>query len=191
MLNTIVLNGTYVGDDPLGPFTYAPYNPVSYKPGGFVTGAGHGNTFQDNHGNFWNTGTPWIAVNWNFERRMAMFPAGFDAGGQMFSNTRFGDFPQYLPTEKWTDPNDLFAGWMLLSYRKPATASSSRDTFSAARVTDENPRTFWVAQSKNPGEWLQVALQRRCDIRAVQVNYTDYQSGVEHRAALLLCHRGV
>ncbi len=41
-------NGTYVGNDPLGPFTYANYNPVSYKPGGFVTGAGHGNTFQDN-----------------------------------------------------------------------------------------------------------------------------------------------
>ena len=64
----VYANGTYVGDHPLGPFTYAPYNPVSYKPGGFVTGAGHGNTFQDNFGNYWNTGTPWIAVNWNFER---------------------------------------------------------------------------------------------------------------------------
>jgi hypothetical protein len=27
-------NGTYVGDNPLGPFTYAPYNPISYRPGG-------------------------------------------------------------------------------------------------------------------------------------------------------------
>src|SRR5207253_3820211 len=59
----VYANGTYVGDHPLGPFTYAPYNPVSYKPGGFVTGAGHGNTFQDNFGNYWNTGTPWVAVN--------------------------------------------------------------------------------------------------------------------------------
>lgn len=24
----------YVGDNPLGPFTYSPNNPVSYKPGG-------------------------------------------------------------------------------------------------------------------------------------------------------------
>jgi len=31
-----------------------------------------------NYGNYWNTGTPWIAVNWNFERTLAMFPAGFD-----------------------------------------------------------------------------------------------------------------
>src|SRR5207249_11735032 len=72
----VYANGTYVGDSPLGPFTYAPYNPIAYKPGGFVRGAGHGNTFQDNFGNYWNTGTPWVAVNWNFERRIAMFPAG-------------------------------------------------------------------------------------------------------------------
>ena len=74
----VYANGTYVGESPLGPFNYAPNNPVSYKPGGFMTGAGHGNTFQDNFGNFWNTGTPWIAVNFDFERRIAMFPAGFE-----------------------------------------------------------------------------------------------------------------
>ena len=34
----VYADGTYVGDDPLGPFTYAPYNPVAYKPGGFVHG---------------------------------------------------------------------------------------------------------------------------------------------------------
>jgi xylan 1,4-beta-xylosidase len=174
----VYANGTYVGDDPLGPFTYAPYNPVSYKPGGFLTGAGHGNTFQDNYGNYWNTGTPWIAVNWNFERRIAMFPAGFDKDGQMFSNTRFGDFPHYLPARKWTNPDELFTGWMLLSYRKPCTASSVRDTFAAARVTDENPRTYWVANTRNPGEWITVDLQKTEEVRAVQVNFTDYKSGI-------------
>ena len=138
----VYANGTYVGNDPLGPFTYAPYNPVSYKPGGFMTGAGHGNTFQDNYGNWWNTGTPWLAVNWKFERRIAMFPAGFDGDGQMYANTRFGDFPHYLPTSKWNDRNALFTGWMLLSYRKPATASSTRDTFPASNVTDEDRSTF-------------------------------------------------
>ncbi len=174
----VYANGTYVGDHPLGPFTYAPYNPVSYKPGGFVTGAGHGNTFQDNYGNYWNTGTPWIAVNWNFERRIAMFPAGFDADGQMFSNTRFGDFPQFLPAQKWSGKDDLFTGWMLLSYKKPCTASSTRENFTASVVTDENPRTFWVADGKNEGEWLMLDLQKTFDVKAVQVNYTDYQSGI-------------
>ena len=196
-------NGTYVGDAPLGPFTYAPYNPVAYKPGGFVQGAGHGNTFEDVHGNWWNTGTPWVAVNWNFERRIAMHPAGFDANGQMWSDTRFGDFPHWAPTKKWTTRDESFTGWMLLSYRKPARASSTRkpevvsptpqrfvpawatdsttarlSSFAAANVTDENPRTFWLAESKAPSEWITVDLGKAYDVKAVQINYADYESGV-------------
>jgi len=174
----VYANGTYVGDGPLGPFTYAPNNPVSYKPGGFLTGAGHGNTFQDAYGNFWNTGTPWIAVNFNFERRIAMFPAGFDQDGLLYANTRFGDFPHHAPTRKWTNKDELFTGWMLVSYRKPCVASSVRYPYAAANVTDENPRTFWLAASNHPGEYLTVDLDHPCEIRAVQVNFTDYHSGL-------------
>jgi xylan 1,4-beta-xylosidase len=174
----VYANGTYVGDGPLGPFTYAPNNPVSYKPGGFVTGAGHGNTFLDNHGNYWNTGTPWLAVNFDFERRIAMFPSGFDADGLMHANTRFGDFPHWLPTHRWQQTEELFTGWMLLSYRRPVTASSYRGLFAAANVTDENMRSYWVAGTNQPGEWLTVDLGRPSEVRAVQVNYTDYKSGI-------------
>jgi len=174
----VYANGTYIGDGPLGPFTYAPNNPVSYKPGGFVTGAGHGNTFLDSFGNYWNTGTPWWAVNFDFERRIAMFPAGFDRQGLMFADTRFGDFPHFLPDRKWSDKNELFTGWMLLSFRKPVTASSYNGVFAAANVTDENPRTYWVAGSNQPGEWLNIDLGRICDLRAIQINFTDYKSGI-------------
>lgn len=174
----VYANGVYIADAPLGPFTYAPYNLIAYKPGGFMTGAGHGNTFRDHHGNYWNTGTAWIGINWNFERRIVMHPAGFDSDGQMYVNTRFGDFPHWLPTGEWQDSNELFTGWMLLSYRKPARASSVRDTFPALNVTDENPRTFWVAQSPEPSAWLSVDLGRAYDVRAVQVNFVDYQSDI-------------
>ena len=74
--------------------------------------------------------------------------------------------------------DDLFTGWMLLSYKKPCTASSVRDTFAAPNVTDENPRTFWVANTRNKGEWITVDLLKTCDVRAVQVNFTDYKSGI-------------
>lgn len=174
----VYANGAYVGDHPLGPFKYAPNNPVSYKPGGFMTGAGHGNTFQDNFGNYWNTGTPWIAVNFNFERRIAMFPAGFDRDGLLYANTRFGDFPHYLPTSRWQDRNELFTGWMLLSYKKPAVASSTRGPYPAGNVTDENPRTFWLASTNAPGESLTIDLHEACEVRAVQVNYTDHKAGL-------------
>ena len=173
----VYATGTYVSDHPLGPFEYAPYNPVGYKPGGFVHGAGHGNTFQDAHGNWWNTGTPWVGHNWKFERRVAMFPAAFSPDGQMSVNTRFGDFPHYMPTGKVEDSESLFTGWMLLSYRKQASASSVLEEFGPSNVTDENPRTFWVAAANEKGQWLAVDLGARKTLRAVQVNFADYLSG--------------
>ncbi len=174
----VYANGVAVGDSPLGPFTYAPYNPVSYKPGGFATGAGHGNTFRDLHGNYWNTGTNWIGVNWRFERRLVMFPAGFDADGQMFADTRFGDFPHFAPTGKWSRPEELFAGWMLLSYRKHASTSTALAGFTAEHLTDEDPRTSWVADESSPGPWAAIDLGRTVEVRALQVNFADYRSGL-------------
>ncbi len=176
-------NGTYVGKDPLGPFEYAPYNPIAYKPGGFATGTGHGNTFQDNFGNYWNTGTTWIGVNWAMERRIMMHPAGFDKDDQLFATTRFGDWPHRLPTKKWTDREELFTGWMLLNYKKPVTASStltptSTDSIRASFVADENPRTFWVAAQNRPGETLTTDLGALCDVKAIQVDYFDYKLAI-------------
>ena len=174
----VYATGVYVASDPMGPFTYSLYNPVAYKPGGFVQGAGHGNTFQDVHGNWWNTGTPWVGVNWNFERRIGMHPAGFDNDGQMYVDTRFGDFPHWLPASKWKKSEDLFTGWMLLSYRKSATSSSVKDTFRVSNITDDNPRTFWVAARNRPGEQVTIDLGKAYQVRAVQVNYADYKSGL-------------
>jgi hypothetical protein len=173
----VYATGTYYSGSPLGPFEYAPYNPVGYKPGGFVHGAGHGNTFQDAHGNWWNTGTPWIGHNWNFERRVALFPAAFTEDGQMSVNTRFADFPHYMPTSRIEDSGELFTGWMLLSYRKQAAGSTARGPFAPDNATDENPRTFWVAAENKAGETLTLDLGARKTLRAVQVNFADYQSG--------------
>ena len=173
----VYANGTYVSDKPLGPFTYASYNPVAYKPGGFVEGAGHGSSFQDAHGNWWNTGTPWIGYNWTFERRINMFPTKFESDGQMWASARFADFPHFMPARKVDDIESLFTGWMLLSYRKPVTASSTLGEFAASRAADEDPRTFWVAADKRAGQTLTMDLGAPATVRAVQVNFADYKSG--------------
>jgi xylan 1,4-beta-xylosidase len=175
--HNVYATGAYVGANPLGPFTYGPWNPVAYKPGGFVVGAGHGNTFQDFGGRWWMTGTPWIGRNWNFERRIALFPAAFDRDGQMHASTRFGDFPHRVAGAPDERPERLFTGWMLLSYRKRAVASSARDSFPASNVTDENPRTIWVAGANRAGETLTLDLGRAYTLRALQVNFADYRSG--------------
>ena len=95
----------------------------------------------------------------------------------MMVSTRFGDFPHYMPTGKFDDPDSLFTGWMLLSYRKATTASSTLENFTADRVTDENPRTFWVAAKNQPGETLTLDLGKVDTVRAVQVDFADYKSG--------------
>jgi hypothetical protein len=133
--------------------------------------------FEDNYGNWWNTGTPWIGYNWTFERRIDLLPGRIFPDGQMSFSSCFADFPHWVPNHKITDPEELFTGWMLLSYRKPASASSTLADFSASRITDENPRTFWVAAANRPGETITVDLERADEVRAIQVNFADYKSG--------------
>ncbi len=170
-------NGAYVSDKPLGPFKYAPWNPVAYRPGGFAEGTGHGSTFADNHNNWYNSGTSWIGYNWGMERRIVVYPARFEADGQFHASTRFGDWPRLVPSGPVANLDSLFPGWMLLSYRKPLTASSTLGEFAASRAGDEDPRTFWVAASAKAGATLTMDLGGSRTVRAVQVNFADYKSG--------------
>ncbi|SDK25263.1 F5/8 type C domain-containing protein [Catalinimonas alkaloidigena] len=172
-------DGVYVADDPLGPYEYAPNNPVSYKPGGFINGAGHGSTVEGPGGQLWHFGTIAISVNYNFERRLAMFPTFFDADGLMHANTSFGDYPHYAPSDP--ERQGEFRGWMLLSYKKPVTASSTLDTLDASHVTDERVKTFWVADGPTNDQWLQIDLEKAATVHALQLNYHDYQSNLYGR----------
>ena len=54
-------DGLYISDSPLGPYKKADYLPISVKPGGWMTGAGHGDTFQDKYGNYWHVASTVIA----------------------------------------------------------------------------------------------------------------------------------
>jgi xylan 1,4-beta-xylosidase len=90
-------DGVVVGDHPLGPFIPQSM-PFSYKPGGFARGAGHGATFMDKNNNWWHVSTIAISVKNNFERRIGLWPAGFDKDGVLYMDAAFGDYPHYLPT---------------------------------------------------------------------------------------------
>lgn len=171
-------DGVYTSDDPLGPFTYEEYSPFSYKPGGFIRGAGHGSTVADPYGNYWHYGTMVVGINFNFERRIGMFPAGFDKDGQLYTNTAYGDYPHYLPSDQERGREDWFTGWMLLSYEKPVQASSFHEDYRPENVTDEEIKTFWVAETNREGEWISIDLEEQSEIRAIQINYTDYQSNI-------------
>ena len=167
-------DGTYVSDSPSGPFTYMENSPVSYKPTGFIGGAGHGCMFTVGSENYWKAATNSISVRHMFERRVSFYPAGFDKDGYLYTDTYLGDYPMFLPTEKRQASDSFQPGWMLLSYGKTVTASSTLDGFPAENIVDEDSRTAWVAATNNDTEWLQVDLQHLSSVNAIQVNFDEY-----------------
>ena len=166
-------DGVYTSDHPLGPFTYQPANPFSYKPGGFARGAGHGCTYQDAFGNWWHISSIVVNVKNNFERRLGIWPAGFDDQGVLYSNTAFGDYPQYMPAMKKNHLQGNFRGWMLLNYNKPVRVSSTLGAYAANNAVDEDIRTYWSAASASSKEWIETDLGSVCTVNAMQINYAD------------------
>lgn len=166
-------DGVYTSTSPTSGFTYAPYSPFSYKPGGFIGSAGHAGTFRDKVGNYWRVVTMVVSVLHKFERRVGVFPAGFDADGVMRTNTYLGDYPQFLPGVARAPLDSNRVPWMLLSNGARATASSSLGGRPTERAFDEDIQTHWSARTGNAGEWLRADLGRASVIRAVQLNFAE------------------
>ena len=157
-------DGVLVSDHPLGPFVITKNNPFSYKPGGFINGAGHGSTIADKQGNYWHTASMSISVNNDMERRLGLWKAGFDTDGELWCDQRYGDWPVNMEAAPFSKPD-----FMLLSYGKPARVSSGTG---ADRITNENVRDWWRADSAED-EWCCVDLREIMDVRAVQINFAD------------------
>lgn len=172
-------DGVYMAEAPLGPYTYAPNNPVIYKPGGFANGAGHGSLVMGPQHQFWHFGTAALALNVGWERRIVMYPVFFDNDNLMYSNTAFGDYPHYAPAVP--GKAGQFTGWMLLSYKKPARASSASGEHQPAHAVDEDIKSYWLAESKGENEWLEIDLQKPGNVHAIQVNYQDHESDMYGR----------
>lgn len=161
----VYADAVYVGSSPLGPFIPAKNNPYSYKPGGFITGAGHGSTFEDQKSGFWHVSTMRISKHHSFERRLGIWRAGFDEEGELCCDQRYGDWPARTDAKIWEKPD-----WMLLSYGKPVKVSSGSG---AEYITDEDVRTWWRAETSGREEWIEVDLEKSMDVHAVQINFAD------------------
>lgn len=177
-------DGVVVGNKPLfdGAETIPQSDPLSMKLGGFVRGAGHGSTFQDHYKNWWHVSTIRISVKNNFERRIGIWPAGFDKDDVMWCNTAFGDYPHYLPSAYNSELQlrsyshtygSGFTGWMLLNYNKPVTVSSTLGDYNANNAVDENIKTYWSAATDHKGEWIESDLGTISTVNAIQINYAD------------------
>ena len=167
-------DGVYVSDKPLGPYTYEENSPFSFKPGGFIGGAGHGHTFLDKYGNYWHIATMRISVRHTFERRLGLFPVYISDDNCMYSNTVFTDYPFRIPQEKVDfEKTDLSVGWNLLSYGKKVLSSSYSPSYETEKGNNEHVETWWSAKSGKKGEWWQVDLGEKMSVNALQVNFAD------------------
>lgn len=200
----VYADGVYVGETPLGPFTYMKNNPMSFKPGGFTNGAGHGITVKQTNGQYWHFATMALASNAQWERRLCMFPTFFDAEGLMYSTTDYGDYPRFSPSHP--TKAGQHCGWMLLSYKGQVTVSSSltqvkkftandddieitklpleknsNEEIISKVLTDENPKTFWVAEANNGKQWIIIDMLNPGKIYAFQLNFHDHESGIYTR----------
>lgn len=197
-------DGAYVGDSPLGPFTYMKSNPISFKPGGFSNGAGHGMTLRASDGNYWHFATMALASNSQWERRLCMYPTYFDEDGLMHSDTHYGDYPRFAPSHP--TKAGQHTGWMLLSYRGKTTFSTSQMQIRKSTtnddevevfeipvekdgngeilsevLTDESPKSYWVAEANDRDQWVKIEMQHPGKIYAIQLNFHDHESGIYTR----------
>ncbi|APU68872.1 family 43 glycosylhydrolase [Christiangramia flava] len=200
----VYADGVYIGDSPLGPFEYMKSNPMSFKPGGFTNGAGHGITVKQTNGQYWHFATMALASNSHWERRLCMFPTYFDEDGLMHANTSYGDYPLYAPNHP--TKAGQHTGWMLLSYKGKATVSSSMKQVKKSTandgdyditempleknnsgeiiskvLTDESPKSFWVAEANDEAQWVQIEMLEPGNIYAFQLNFHDEESGIYTR----------
>jgi len=200
----VYADGVYIGETPLGPFRYMKNNPMSFKPGGFTNGAGHGITVKQTNGQYWHFATMALASNSRWERRLCMFPTFFDDDGLMYSNTHYGDYPRFGPDHP--TKAGRHCGWMLLSYQGKTTVSSSQmqiikstardDEYDITEIpleknqdgeiiskvlTDESPKSYWVAEANDDQQWVKIEMLKPGKIYAFQLNFHDHKSGIYTR----------
>jgi hypothetical protein len=138
-----------------------------------------------------------LGVKNNFERRIGIWPAGFDEEDILYCNTAYGDYPTYLPRAGADHRKGLFAGWMLLNYNKPVQVSSTLGGYQPNAAVDEDLKTYWSAQTGGEGEWFQTDLGEVSEVRAIQVNYADQDAeflgkskGVYHQYRIYASENG-
>lgn len=125
---------------------------------------------RDAYGNDRNTGTSWIGLNWKFERRIDPFPAGFDADGQMWIDTRFGDFPHCMPDQSLRPGESTFTAGCCDPATSAPWRSSAMPSHPASDACDDDPCSFRLAAGTAPGQMLTVDLGGPRTVHSVQVD---------------------
>jgi hypothetical protein len=177
--------GCYIGDHPLGPFTYQSRNPILRHMHGMINGCGHHCLVEGPNSTLWSFYTTLVKIEHDFERRIGMDPAGLDDNGNLYINGPT-ETPQFGPGVLAHPERCNDAGLFNLTGGQHTTASSYMPGRSPSYATDDNIRTWWEAKGVKD-EWLMV------DITNVYHNdpARDRQSFLVSAARTMFADRGL
>ncbi|HEX2921532.1 MAG TPA: family 43 glycosylhydrolase [Bacteroidales bacterium] len=167
--------GYYTSKSPLGPFTYAPNNPLLRKTEGLVTGPAHGSIVEGPDGNLWQFYTI-VLSNPPGGRRIGMDRVVFDKNGNM--KVTVTDSPQLAPTTK-VDPNKGDSGSLPVTINKMnamnalSKYSSQQPGRNAAYAVDNSSGTWWEPDPSDSIPSLTIELSPATRFDVVQLFTID------------------
>ena len=161
--------GYNTAKSPLGPFTYAPNNPLLRRTEGIVTGPAHGSIVEGPDHRLWQFYTI-VLNNPPGGRRIGMDPVAFDKDGNM--SVRVTDTPQWAPGVVADPAKDGDSGSIPVSINKiramnsTSRFSSQQPGHDAAYATDNSSGTWWEPDptDKQPTLTLDLGPATRFDV---------------------------
>jgi len=167
--------GYYTSKSPLGPFTYAPNNPLLRKTEGIVTGPAHGSIVEGPDGNLWQFYTI-VLSNPPGGRRIGMDRIKFDENGNM--SVEVTETPQLAPSPNFNVSNGN-SGSLPVTINKIKSMntlskfSSEQPGRFAAYATDNSNGTCWEPEPGDNSPSLTIELSPATRFDVVQLFNID------------------
>jgi xylan 1,4-beta-xylosidase len=167
--------GYYTSKSPMGPFTYAPNNPLLLKTEGLVTGTAHGSIVEGPDGNLWQFYTI-VLSNPPGGRRIGMDRIVFDKSGNM--SVKVTDTPQWAPNAV-KDPTKGNSGSIPVTINKMramnalSKVSSEQQGRDAAYAIDNSSGTWWEPAATDSLPTLTIELSPATRFDVVQLFTID------------------
>jgi xylan 1,4-beta-xylosidase len=152
--------GYYMAKSPLGPFTYAPNNPLLRRTDGIVTGPAHGSIVEGPDKNLWQFYTI-VLSSPPGGRRIGMDRVVVDKDGYL--SVKVTDTPQWAPNAV-TDPSKGNNGSIPVTINKlramnaQSRASSEQSGHYAAYAIDNSSGTWWEPETTDAQPSLTIEL---------------------------------
>lgn len=167
--------GYYTSKSPMGPFAYAPNNPLLRKTEGLVTGTAHGCIVEGPDGNLWQFYTI-VLSNPPGGRRIGMDRLTFDKDGNMI--VKVTDTPQWGPgavkdLEKGDSKSIPVTINKVLAMNALSTFSSEQPGHEAAYAVDNSSGTWWEPTPTDSMPTLTIELSPATRFDVVQLFTID------------------